>query len=294
VLAELERQLAAVGRIEEQVTQRSQVLQMRVDAFRTAKETTKAMYTAAEASLRIAETIEAIGGEPDPDLAKRREDLRAAEERLRELPGSAAEVLGVLLEPTDQGGDDSGEPTAGAPAEPPPSPPALAEPAPGLLELYADPLGSDTRVLLALEPSDTVTLLAVLDSPEAVSDHGTEAIRLASELLTEIREGGWPADIDEVALDDSRAFLARFFPADDGSIARRADVLATTVPFARLRVEQHVSIAELADRSGVDAHRIERIEREGLRTALVGEAVALARALGARLDLPGGQGPVAG
>jgi len=163
-----------------------------------------------------------------------------------------------------------------------------------LLELRADPLGTDTRILLAVEPADTVMLLAVLEGPEAVSEHGAEAIRVTSDLLTEIREGGWPADMEVITLADAGALLARFFPADDGRVARRAHVLAATVPLASLRAEQHLTVAELADRSGVEPYRIEAIERDGLRAALVHEAVALARALGARLGLPSGQGPVVG
>jgi len=120
-------------------------------------------------------------------------------------------------------------PEPGKPRPPigPPSPlPAETMPAPGLLELRADPLGSEIRILLAVEPAGTVTLLAVLEGPEAASDHGADAVKLASDLLTEIRQDGWPPDVFEVALEDSGAFLATFFPADDGSIPRRAAVLA--------------------------------------------------------------------
>jgi nucleotide-binding universal stress UspA family protein len=110
-------------------------------------------------------------------------------------------------------------PAAAGRAKPPPRPQPAAEPAAGLLELRADPLGSDIRILFAVEPANTVTLLAVLEDPEAVSEHGDEAIRLASDLLAEIREAGWPADVEEVTLENSGAFLARFFPpdGDDGS-----------------------------------------------------------------------------
>jgi hypothetical protein len=119
------------------------------------------------------------------------------------------------------------EPAQPRPPIGPPSPlPAESMPAPGLLELRADPLGSEMRILLAVEPAGTVTLLAVLEGPEAASDHGADAVKLASDLLTEIRQDGWPPDVGEVALEDSGAFLARFFPADDGSIPRRAAVLA--------------------------------------------------------------------
>jgi phage shock protein A len=187
-LAELEHDLAAVRQIEEQLAEQSQQLQWEVDSFRTAKETAKAMYTAAEAKLRIAEAMGAASGEPDADLGQLRAQCRAAEQRLRAL--------------------------------------AASQRAPGLLDLQASPLGSEIRVLLAVEPADTVTLLAVLEGPEAVSEHGVDAVRLASDLLSEIREDGWPADMGEVTLADTGAFLGRFFPADDGGIGRRAAVLA--------------------------------------------------------------------
>jgi phage shock protein A len=188
-LAELEHDLAAVRQTEVQLAEHSQRLQREVDSFRTAKETAKAIYTVADAQLRIAEAIGAASGEPEPDLGQLRAQCRAAEQRLRAL--------------------------------------AASQTAPGLLELRANSLGSEIRVLLAVEPADTVTLLAVLEGPEAVSEHGVNAVKLASDLLTEIREDGWPADMGEVTLEDTGAFLARFFPADDGGIGRRAEVLAT-------------------------------------------------------------------
>ena len=176
-IAELERDLASARLSEAELTERSQRIQQQVDRFRTAKESAKAIYTAAEARLRIAEAIDAVGSEPMDDLAELRAELQAAGERLRALvPRAAPEAV------------------------------------PGLLELRADPLGSGIRILLAVEPADTVTLLAVLDGPEAVSEHGADAVRLASGLLTEIREDGWPADVGEVILENSGAFLARFFP----------------------------------------------------------------------------------
>ncbi len=188
-LAELERDLATVRQSEAQLAEQSQRLQWQVDAFRVAKESAKAIYTAAEAQLRIAEVMEASGGEPDADLAQLRADRQAAEQRLRAL--------------------------------------AAPKPTPGLLELRADPLGSDIRILLAVEPAGTVTLLAVLEGADAVSEHGADAVRLASALLTDIRADSWPAaDVNEVAIEDSGAFLARFYPADDGSIPRRAAALA--------------------------------------------------------------------
>ncbi len=290
VLDSLAAQFAAARQRETALAHASERVQLKVDAFRTAKETAKARYTAAEATVRIAEAIEAAGGELDPDLAQRREDLRAAGELLRALTVSATETLSRIRELSDPA--YTGQPSAAARPEPPPESQRPAEPVPGLLELRTDRLGSDIRVLLADEPADTVTLLAVLAGPEAVTEHGAQAITLAGELLTEIRDAGWPADIDEVVLADPAEFLATFFPADDGGIARRAEGLAAMTPLGRLRAGLHLTVGEVATRSGLSAHRVTAIERDGLRSARVHEAVALARALGARLDLAAGSGPV--
>jgi hypothetical protein len=290
VIAALAERLAAAQLHEADLSRVSQSIQAEVDKFRTVKETAKARYTAAEASLRVAEAIEAIGGEPDPDLAQRREDLRAAAERLRTL-GFPVETRAVIRHHSHRTGAGN-RPAPPPPTPPPPEPPP--EPVAGLLELQADPLGSDIRILLAAEPADTMTLLAVLEGPEAASQHGAQATGLGGELLTEIRGHGWPADLDEVVLADPNEFVARFFPADDGSIARRADVLAAMTPLAKLRADRHLTIEEVAARSGLPRHRVAAIERDGLRTARVHEAVALARVLGARLELGGDSGPVAG
>jgi DNA-binding XRE family transcriptional regulator len=292
VLATLAERLADARLHEDALAQLSQRMRVEVDTFGTARDTAKARYTAAEASLRIAEAIEVAGGQPDPDLPQRLEDLRSAEERLLALRWPGTQTV-VIRHPTHQTGVGR---SAGAdrPEPPPPAPPRNPKPVPGLLELRADPLGSDIRVLFGEEPADTVTLLAVLEGSEAVSQHGTEATRLAGDLLTEIRDEGWPTDIAEVVLADPDDFVAQFFPADDGSIGRRADALAATTSFGRLRAERHMTVDEVAVRSGVPRHRVEAIERDGLRAAHVHEAVALARALGARLELPAGEGPVAG
>jgi DNA-binding XRE family transcriptional regulator len=291
VLDSLAEQLAAAQQREAAIARASQHSQAEVDAFRVARDTAKARYTAAEASLRVAEAIAAIGGEPDPDLAQRREDLRAAEERLRALDRRTQPEAVTRRQPDQAAAEHP--PAADRPI-PPPEPRRGAEPVPGLLELRADPLGSDIRILFAAEPPDTVTLLAVLEGPDAVREHGAQAITLAGDLLTEIRGDGWPTDIDEVEVADQDEFLARFFPADDGRVASRAAVLAATTSLGALRADLHLTIEEVAARSGVPRHRIEAIERDGLRTAHVHEAVALARVLGARLELPAGSGPVAG
>jgi len=200
VLAQLRQRLDEAEKSERTVTERSQRLQRDVDSCRTAKETAKAMYTAAEASLRIRDAMEATGDEvADDDLADLNQSLGAAEARINAVAEQAARILRELY----------GER----------QPPATIEPAAGLLELRADPLGHDIRVLMALEPAGTVTLLAVLEGPDAVAEHGAQAIELADQLLSDIRAGDWPpadarrhADV-EMTFADPATFLARFFPA---------------------------------------------------------------------------------
>jgi phage shock protein A len=239
-LGELERYLAAARQSEHVLTEQSQRLQQQIDSYRTAKESAKAIYTAAEAHVRIAEAIQAVGGEPDAELAQLTAALAAAQERLERVIAQGPEILSLIREQAGQAGSEPGDAVAGerpgtpqrhppeprAPRPPTPEGPRAPEPAPGLLELGVDPGGSEIRILFAVEPANTVTLLAVLEGPGAVTEHGPEAVRLAGDLLTEIRDEGWPADIEEVALAGADAFLARFFPADNGSIRRRAAFLA--------------------------------------------------------------------
>jgi hypothetical protein len=283
----LAERVAAAQRRDDELAQASRRVQDEINAFQTAKETAKARYVAAAASLRIAEAVEAADGEPDPDLAQRRQDYGSARQRLRALGTSAAETLDVIRQQARLPG--TGPPSAAGPPERP-----RASPRASLLELRADPFGSDIRILFAAEPADVVTLLAVLEGPEAVSEHGQQAAALAADLLAEIRAEGWLADIEEVLVSGPDEFLATFFPAHDGSIARRAGVLTAITSLARLRAGQNLTIEEVAAQSGIPAHRVTAIELEGLRTARVHEAVALARVLGARLELPAGADPVAG
>lgn len=229
-LAELESDLAAARQREELLTEQSQRLQWQVDAFRAAKESAKGMYTAAEAQLQIAELIGATGGHGDAELAQLTAALNSAKERLHRVTTQGRETLDLIREQRRQADPVRTEPPVGerpamprpltprpprAAPPPPPQPqarPVAAEPAPGLLELQADVLGSEIRILLAVEPMDTVTLLAVLEGAEAINEHGAEAIELASDLLTEIREDGWPSDVGEVLFEDASAFLRSFLP----------------------------------------------------------------------------------
>lgn len=202
-LAELRSYLAAAQGREDQAAEHARRIQGYADAFRTHKETAKATYTAAEARLRITAALDALGADASPE-AELEAALRSGAAGLAQLVAGARETLRATGDRDDA--------------------PAAAEP--GLLELQAGPAGEAVRILLALEPPGTVTLLAALDGDEAIREHGAQAARLAAELLAEIRGDGWPDDLEAVTLADSGAFLARFFPADDGSLARRAADLA--------------------------------------------------------------------
>ena len=300
---------AARDRREQQLIARSQLLQRDVDAFRVAKETAKAVYTAAEASLNVHAAIVAAesggvlagdGGSSDADAESAARDEETTEAELNRALGAAEANLTATLtqarrtlrdiraaaksgrrqhddvtETTGEQAPDDGDDA----------------PVPGLLELRADPLGADIRVLFAIEPADTATLLAVLDGTDAIDDHRDEAISLAGMLLTEIRDGGWPppdtegTGTGEVCFDDAATLLATLFPDRDAAIRARAAELAGIGTLAGLRRKRELSIAEAARSSGLSEHRIWEIEHAGLRSVEVHEAAAYSRALGGRLDV---------
>jgi hypothetical protein len=304
---------AALAKREQELSARSQRLQQEVDAFRTAKETAKAMYTAAEASLRVHAAIAAAessgdlagraatGTDPaapqdDDEVAALNQALGAAEANLTAVLTQAKRTLRHIRDAGRPGGqrqpdyapEDASEKAAAENGD---------APVAGLLELRADPLGADFRVLFAIEPAGTATLLAVLDGADAISEHRDEAIALAGELLTEIRDGSWPpaetegAGTGEICVADAATLLAKLFPDRGGAICARAAELADLRTPADLRRERELSIAEVADRAGLSEHRVWQIEHAGLRSVELQEAAAYLRALGGRLDMTVTFGP---
>jgi phage shock protein A len=283
VLAQLRQRLGDAERRESELTEHSQRIQRDVDALRTTKETAKAMYTAAEAAVFIHDALEAATGErsvPDghDELAAHRAAVAAAQVHLQAVAAEASQTLRKL--------QDKHGPAAGQDEQR-----AQRQPVAGLLELRADPLGRDVLLLLAVEPADAVTLLAVLDGEDAIAEHRAEAIELAGDLLTDIRAGDWPpqdapraADL-EVTFAGAAAFLSRFFPSDRGAIAERAAALAGAQTLAGLRRSNGMSLADLAIETGIDEGRLRFIEAGGLRVAQVHEAVAYLRSLGRRLTM---------
>jgi hypothetical protein len=281
VRAWLSQALTNARRHEARLTARSKRLEREVDAFRTSKETAKAMYTAAQATARIRDAIDAATGaesvpESGDQLAAQRRAVASAEANLRAVAEQAARTLREIL---DLAGPDAGKSDSRHSAS------AVAD----VLELRADALGRDVRLLLAVEPADAITLLAALDGEDAIAEHRAQAIELAGDLLADIRAGDWPpadalsaADL-AVTFADAATFLGRFFPADGGAIAERAAGLAVAQSLAGLRNGIGMSLADLSVETGITEERLRIIEEGGLRVAQVYEAVAYVRALGGRL-----------
>ncbi len=209
------------------------------------KEIAKARYGAARATRDILLALldpgfapAAVPEEPDQvraELAAAKAEVAAASEQVAAALAVAARLSRSLAR--DARAVESGEPATAARQPAPSAASAAAEVTAGLLELRADPLGADIRFLAAIEPADTVTLLAVLDGSAAVSEHRQLAIRLAGELLTELRAGGWPHDeasaavpgngeAGELIFDDSGAFLATYFADSEAEVKRRSAALA--------------------------------------------------------------------
>lgn len=276
-------ELRALADRERILAERMQRCQITVDQFRVVKETAKATYTAADALGRLQTgfaTADSDGEYTDTADDDADEKLAAAAGRIRTLITDGRQLTASIAAGGD--GSETGS-EAGADGDQP----AIA---PGLLELRADPLGSQARLLFAEEPAGTITLLAVLDDAAAVREHGSKALALAGELLGQIRSTGWPpADEDpaarEVCLAGSGAFLARFFPLSAARIRERAADLAAGTSLARLREARGLSLADLARITGISAADLRRLESSGLADAPSGSVSAYLRALRGRLTL---------
>jgi hypothetical protein len=286
-------EIAAFTEREQMLTERSRRSRAAVDRFRTTKETAKARYVAARATLEI--LLALLDPDAGPavtsdeveqaraELPEAEANLAAASEQIAAAMAWAARLSRTLADGAGSGA--SSEPTAGAGDD---------RVTAGLFELRADPLGTDVRILLAIEPADTVTLLAVLDGSAAVSEHRQLAIKLAGELLSELRTTGWPQDQygadeagcgdgAELTFADDGAFLATYFPGSAAGVKRRSAGLATASTLQRLRQEHQLSLVELAGRTGLSAHELWRLENDELTAAHVADAAAYVRALGGRM-----------
>jgi len=298
-------QIAAAEKRERAATKRAQRWQAAVDRFRTMTEVAKARITAAEGARKVHTALLAsasAGGEP-AEMDQARADLATAESSLLAAKAQAvatlAEARRLLLairrdapaakENASGSTDDNGEAvddTADGVAA-------------GLLELRADPLGADIRILCAVEPPGTLTLLAVLEGPDAIAAHRDRAIGLADQVLTEIRadnsarrdpDGAAVAETDsaeagELTFADTAPFLARYFPDSDGEVMRRAGLLAAATTLRALRRQHGLSLDDLATRTGLQAQELWDMETGGLRSAPLSKVAAYARALGATLTV---------
>lgn len=106
-LDDLHTQLAGLQEQEEKLTQASQRLQAKVDAFRTKKETIKATYSAAEAQTKINEAFAGISEElGDVGLAMQRAEDKTAQMQAR--AGAIDELVssGALEDVSGMGKDN--------------------------------------------------------------------------------------------------------------------------------------------------------------------------------------------
>jgi hypothetical protein len=284
-----DEEIAQARRREAELRARSQRWQRDVDAFRARKEAVKARFTAASAASEIQRAIiesgQALGragldlrGQPEAgDASQAEAELASAE---RELSSSSAELSDLLGEAamlrhgiTSWRSDDDSPPDS------------LAEATAGLLEVRACPFAADVRLLCAVEPVDTLTLLAVLEGEAAISSHRARAIGLAGELLAEIRADGWPAEIGEVAFADTATFLQASFPHLGSYISARSAELAAADTIAGLRRRRGLSLADIAAATGLSESALWKLETNDLRSARLEDLAAYVQALGGHLEL---------
>ncbi len=278
-------EIEAAARRERELLDRARSAQLAADAFRMKAVAATARRASAAAMRDVQLTVLADGNleqaehdEAQTMLAAAKASLASADAELAGLlPEAAALRRSFIRAAADS---DTREP----------------ENVPGLLELHADPLGSDIRILLGIEPADTVTLLAVLDSPAAASEHRALAIKLSGELLAELRANGWPqpelgpdrastGESDELTFADAGAFLGQFFPGSESEIRQQSARLAAASTLALLRRGQKLSLADLAGSTGLAARELWRLENDELAAAHVADVAAYVRALGGRLEL---------
>jgi len=296
-------EITAATTRERTLIERKRRNQAAIDRFRTSKEVAKARYTAARAArdvqLALLASAAQVGVTKDEldqaqaELSRAEAGLAAASRQLAAAHGHAARLSRRLAREAQAAanGDASGSGDPRAAAAPPTDEGDEDQATAGLLELRVDPLGADIRILLAIEPADTVTLLAVLDGSAAVSEHRHQAIKLAGEMLAELRASGWPR-ADAGAGDTSGAeltfaymgvFLATYFPRCEAEVRRRSAQLAASSTLAALRRQHGASLDELAKRTGLSATALRRLEDDDLGSAELADIAAYVRALGGRL-----------
>jgi phage shock protein A len=293
-LSELCDQRAGLMGEEKRLTAASQRLQIKVDAFRTRKETIKASYAADEASRSVRAAFAEIG-EDAGDL-----EVTDAEAEISSAVGDASAAVIELREDTPDrtpaAGDDSGRPDEGGSV-----PPGLMELRPGA------PDNLRTGLLFAVEPQDTAVLLAWVEDPGRSPDEYQEVIRLAASRLAMAQSAAPaspappaaapapPATAPAAAVPtgvfiayDAESFLDEFFPGEEteveiGAAALVARHRAHTLAQARQRMR--LTQAQVAARMNVRQERVSAIERAEPGATEVRTLAAYVRALGGRLEI---------
>jgi hypothetical protein len=254
-----------------------------VKAWQARAELARARHQAASATIRMAV---ATGN----DAAEARQSMDSATRQLTGLLAEAEQLRrsfavspGRLAPGADPAGDVPGvQGTAG--------------PAPGLLELAVGRLGTDVRILGAIAPAGTLSLLAVLEGGAAVRVHREAAVGLASDLLAEIARDGWPEEIGEELYADAAAFAVHFFGSAAEVVQARGRELAVASTLAGLRRDRGLAIADLAGPAGMTQSRLWALETGDLGAIGLADLAAYVQAVGGQLDvtarLPDGNHPL--
>lgn len=281
-----EDEVAAAVQQERHLVDQMQSCQRAAESFRLKQVAATARHISAAAQRDIQVTLLAAGNLTPAQRLSTEAELAAAQASLASAAAELAELLPEAAALRRSFAKAAGRPDPGG----------SDDITPGLFELHADPMGRDIRILLANEPTDAVTLLAVLDSADAVREHRPLAIKLAGEVLAELRADDRPqtpndaaeavaAEAAELTFADASAFLAQYFPDSETEVRRRSARVAATSTLARLRRNCRLTIADLAGRSDLTARELWHLETEGLTAADVADLAAYVAALGGRLEL---------
>jgi phage shock protein A len=277
-LSGLRHQLAALRDEEERLTAASQRLQVKIDAFRTRKETIKASYTADEASRSVRAAFAEIG-EDAGDLG-----VTDAEAETSSAMGDASAAVSELREETPDrtpatDGDSGRSDEGGA------IPPGLMELRPGAPDRLR------TGLLFAVEQQDTAVVLAWVDDPGRSPDEYQEVIRLAASRLAMAQHGTAPATATPPGVFvayDAESFLDEFFPGEETEVEIGAAALAArhrAHTLAQARQRRRLTQAQVAARMKVRQERVSAIERAEPGATEVRTLAAYVRALGGRLEI---------
>jgi len=258
-LAELRRLLPGVTEAERRLTEQSQAMNARVNAFRTRKEVLKASYTAALAERTVRDANAALG------------QADAGPREVPDVPGTGdSDRLGEIISEVERELGDE----------------AAAE---DLLELRPGaPDGrDDTRIIFAVESAGTALLIAVLEGRDAVRERGREAITASAELLQRARSGQAPEAAAQ-EFDDVPSFLGEFFPGRADEVEAGAAALidrSRARTLAEQRTRLGLTQAQVAQRMGVRQERVSAIERADPGSTEVRTLASYVEALGGRLEI---------